>query len=281
MKFLNGLFNKKRDTVQNTSSKSNPQETAQNMQQSTEVLLAMAERFLNEGHEGRAFQMYKSIAAGSNPTAQYNLGSLYAQGKGTEQSFLEGAYWFRQAEKSGDEQAGKMVKKCELDYIRQYLTTDTPKALYERMKSFVAYVYPDELADLLIKRELTVLGMHHFNQKNYAGAAKLLRASAEFCNDGQAQNFLGVLYNAGAGVSQNDLVALYWLDRAVDNGYKDARKDREGILNAYRTSLSATEFQEYFERLSSWCETGTADIAALPQKAKYWKDISMPERRNL
>lgn len=282
MAFLDGLFNKKRNDAQQTPSRPNTQETAQNMQQPTEVLLAVAERLLNEGHEERAFQMYKSIAeSSSDPTAQYNLGSLYAQGKGTEQSFLEGAYWFRRVEKSGDEQAGKMVKKCELDYMRQNLTADTPKALYERMKDFVAYVYPDEAADILIRRELTVLGMHHFNQKSYATSAKLLRASAEFCDDGQAQNFLGVLYNAGAGVSKNDLAALYWLDRAVDNGYKDARKDREGILEAYRTSLTAEEFQEYFERLSNWCETGTADIAALPKKAKYWKGISVSERRKL
>ncbi|MCD8132099.1 MAG: sel1 repeat family protein [Lachnospiraceae bacterium] len=282
MAFLNGLFNKKRNDAQQTPSKPNPQETAQNMQQPTEVLLAVAEKFLNEGNEERAFQMYKSIAeSSSDATAQYNLGSLYAQGKGTEQNLLEGAYWFRQVEKSGDEQAGKLVKKCELDYMRQNLTADTPKDLYERMKGFVGYVYSDEPADALIKRELTVLGMYHFNQKNYAAAAKLLRASAEFCNDGQAQNFLGVLYNAGAGVSKNDLVALYWLDRAVNNGYKDARKDREGILESYRASLTATEFQEYFERLSNWCETGTADIVAMPKRAQYWKGVSMSERRKL
>ena len=271
MAFLNGLFNKGQNLQE-----------GQNLQQQTDVLLAVAEKLLNEGQEEKAFQMYKTIAtSGSNPTARYNLGSLYAQGKGTEQSFLEGAYWFRQVEKSGDEQAGKMVKKCELDYMRQNLVADTPKALYEKMKGFVAYVYPDESPNVMIKRELTALGMHHFNQENYAAAAKLLRASAEFCNDGQAQNFLGVLYNAGAGVTKNDLVALYWLDRAVENKYKDAMKDRNGILEAYRKSLTPEEFQEYFERLSHWCETGTEDVAVWTKKVQYWKGVSMSERRKL
>lgn len=42
-----------------------------------------------------------------------------------------------------------------------------------------------------------------------------------------------------AGPKQNDLASLYWFDKAVDNGAADlAQKDRDGILNAYRTNLS-------------------------------------------
>ncbi len=282
MAFLNGLFNKKQNGAQQTPSKPNPQETIQNMQQSTEEQLAVAEKLLNEGHGDEAFEMYQNIViTSSNMTAWYNLGSLYARGIGTKQDFLEGAYCFHQAEKSGDEQAGKLARKCELDYMQQHLTADSPKALYDRMEKFVLHLYPHEEPNILIKRELTVLGMHHFNQKNYVGAAKLFRASAEFCDDGQAQNFLGVLYNAGAGVSKNDLVALYWFDLALDNKYMDARKDRNGILEAYRKSLTAMEFQEYFELLSNWCETGTADVVASPQKAEYWKYVSMSKRKEL
>lgn len=49
MAFLDGLFNKKRNDAQQTPSKPNTQETAQNMQQPTEVLLAVAEKLLNPG----------------------------------------------------------------------------------------------------------------------------------------------------------------------------------------------------------------------------------------
>ncbi|MCD8346818.1 MAG: sel1 repeat family protein [Lachnospiraceae bacterium] len=251
-------------------------------EETTDVLLGKAEQLLNRGQFERAFQMYREIAMNaSDTTAQYNLGSLYAQGRGTPQDFLEGAYWFRQAEKQGDEQAGKLVKKCELDYMRQNLNAYMPKEIFERMQKFVVRVYPEESEETLVKRELTVLGMHHFNQKDYSSAAKLFRASAEFCDDGQAQNFLGVLYNAGAGVEKNDLVAIYWFDRADDNKYKEARKDLNGILEGYRSSLTPEEFQQYFELLANWCENGTTDVAAFPKKAAYWRRIAMSEREKL
>lgn len=50
-----------------------------------------------------------------------------------------------------------------------------------------------------------------------------------------------ILYNAGSGVPKNDLISLYWFDRASDNGITEAKADRNGILNAYRSSLSAEE----------------------------------------
>ena len=65
-------------------------------------------------------------------------------------------------------------------------------------------------------------------------AAKVFRAAAEFGNDGYAQYYLAVLYNAGSGVEQDDLAALYWLDRAADNGIEEAIADRDGMLDAWR-----------------------------------------------
>lgn len=43
---------------------------------------------------------------------------------------------------------------------------------------------------------------------------------------------------------KNDLVALYRIDRAVDNHVEIAKKDRNGIITGYRSGLSLKEFFE-------------------------------------
>lgn len=101
-------------------------------------------------------------------------------------------------------------------------------------------------------------------------AAKLFRVAAEFGNDGYSQNALAILYNTGSGVEKNDLAALYWFDRATDNGVEAAKKDRDEIFNAYRSSNSPEEFDSLMQTLSDWCKTGTADIPRDTKKAAYW-----------
>ena len=239
-----------------------------------EVMLLQAELFLEDGKDDWAVEQYKSILnLCSNATAQYNLGSLYAQGKGVAQDLCKGAYYFRQAEKNGDVTASKMVRKCELDYLNQALDGENAAGLYERMRRFAGTVYPEE-ASGRVGQELTALGSYYMDKKEYPKAVKLLRAAAEFCNNGQAQNVLGVLYNAGSGVPKNDLISLYWFDRAADHGIAAARTDRDGILNAYRSSLSAEEFSEYMEQLACWCRKGSANAPKMPERAEHWHRLA-------
>lgn len=240
-----------------------------------DVMLALAESMLNAGNAEKAVEQYKSILRlCPNSTAQYNLGSLYAQGKGVKQDFCEAAYYFRQAEMTGDETESKLVLKCELDYIFQNIGKERHVEIYERMKKFVNRVYPEDATEVHIGRELSTIGLHLLNKKEYFEAVKLLRASAEFCNNGQAQNYLGVLYNAGAGVEKNDLISLYWFDRAADNGFEAAKPDRDGLFNAYRNTLSEDELVEYMEQIARWCDVGSADVPKTPEKVDYWHRIA-------
>lgn len=247
-----------------------------------EALLATAEDFINAGFPEKAFKIYKNIViAEPNVTAQYKLGSLYAQGKGIEQSFLEGAYWFRKAEMGGDEWSGTLVSECELYYMNQYLKECSSKELYEMMSRFVMHVYPNEPSKALIKHKLTDLGMYYLNKRNYTNAAKLLRASAEFCNEKEAQYNLGMLYNTGTGEPQNDILAAYWFDRASRNGHKEALDERENIIDAYKAKLTLDEFEKFFGQLAQWCDKGTDDTPADFRAAVYWKMVSKEERRKL
>ncbi|MEE0762137.1 MAG: tetratricopeptide repeat protein [Acutalibacteraceae bacterium] len=240
------------------------------------MMLMFAENMLNNGDEQKAVEQYKSILELTpNAEAQYNLASLYAQGRGTYQDFCEAAYWFRQAEKNGIENAGKMALKCEMDYIQKYLGLSECEDLYKKLKMFVERVYSEETADSKLGHECSMFGVHYINNKHdYDSAAKLLRTGAVYCKDGWCQNYLGVLYNAGVGVEKNDLISLYWFDCAVENGIEEARVDRDGILDAYLKSLNTDEFKEYMCIIAGWCETGTKDVPKTSSKVYYWKNIA-------
>ena len=76
-------------------------------------------------------------------------------------------------------------------------------------------------------------------------------------------------------MAQNDLVSLYWLDCAVDNGASEvALDDRDGMLEAFRQSLTASEFHAAMEELATWCEMGTPDVPANADKAVRWHEVS-------
>lgn len=70
------------------------------------------------------------------------------------------------------------------------------------MESFIQKVYPDECNHDRIGHDLCMLGTNYINKGDYVSAVKLLKAGAILCNDGQCQNYLGVMYNAGAGVKK-------------------------------------------------------------------------------
>lgn len=161
-----------------------------------------------------------------NTTAQYNLGTLYATGRGTEQNFLHAAYWFYRAAIGGDTQAEKLTMKCLMDYVHKDFAKKTPQALYQEMLHFAEQLYPRENSRDIAVDRMNDLADFHMSRREYSADAKLFRAAAEYGDSGKAQNMLAVLYNTGNGVKQNDLVALYWFDRAVD---------RENRIGPYRS----------------------------------------------
>lgn len=241
-----------------------------------DTMLTVAEVAMNKEDYEMAIKTYKDILKlDPNATAQCILGSLYAQGKGVEQNFMEGAYFFHQAELNGDEQSENLCLKCSMDFVHSN-EEKSSKQIYSEMIKFIHYVYP-EMTDINIEvcRRLYAIAGHHFNKQEYAPAAKLFRAAGEFGNDGYSQNYLAVLYNLGLGIEQNDLAALYWFDKAIDNGAADvAQRDRDGILNAYKENFPPEEFSEIILRLAEWCETGSEDVPKDIDKSIYWRKIN-------
>ncbi len=272
-----GSVAKEKDAAQKTPEvQAAASQSGQGSRAAIDRLLLMAEVAVEDEDYETAARTYRDILElEPDKTAQYNLGSLYAQGKGVGQDFMEGAYWFHQAELAGDERAGKLCQRCMLDFTHQNFDTKTPEQLYIDMTRFVGHVYPDT-KDVRseVCRKLYAIAGNHFNSEEYAAAAKLFRAAAEFGNDGYSQNYLAVLYNAGAGLQKNDLASLYWFDKAVDNGAADvAQKDRDGMLNAYRTNFKPEEFYEEMLQLSGWCSVGSRDVPKDAAKSAYWREV--------
>ena len=144
------------------------------------------------------------------------------------------------------------------------------------MAVFVSRVYPeasDQKAE--VDRGLIALAGTLYNRGEYPAAAKAFRAAAEFGNDGYAQHYLAVLYSAGTGVTQSDLATLYWLDRAVESGAADvALEERDGMIDAYRQTLSPADFRATMGQLAGWCEDGTPDVPVSPACAARWRALA-------
>lgn len=237
-----------------------------------ERLLADAGRLLNAGQAEAAAQRYREAwERHGNGTAAYNLGTLYALGRGVPQDFIQAARCYADAREKGEPQADKLWKKCLLDFAHQNLDRKTPRQVYEDLAAFFRQTAPagwtkDRLCDTIYD-----LAAYDISKRDFGSAARLARAGAEFGGDGRCQNLLGVLYNRGAGVKRNDLVALYWFDLAADRGVEAAGIDRDGILNAYRRTLSREEFSAYMGYLADWCGSGTEDVAKNQEKQKHWR----------
>lgn len=261
MGLFDNLFQKKK-----SENKSLPSEKV------IQSMLANAEVCLESNMPERAFETYKQIVKmAPNTTAQYNLGSLYAQGRGTDKDFLQAAYWFRQAAANGESSAEKLLVKSTMDYFDQDLSEIIPYGIYQKTQQYILLLYPKEDGKSIAIGTLYSLAGHHFNKKEYEGAAKLFRTAAEYYNHGESQNYLAVLYNLGAGLEKDDIAAMYWFDRAADNGVEAAKKDRDGILNAYFENSSPEEFFDIMEILAKACSNGTIDIPQDYEKAKYWR----------
>lgn len=173
-------------------------------------ILIQADIAMHKRDYVRAAVLYRKILElEPDPAVQYNLAILYAQGKGVEQNFMEAAYWFRQCERGGNAQAGMVFLKCTWEYIHQNFDDKTPGQLYNDMIRFVQYVDADA-ADVNREacRKLNAAANNHFYKHEYAAAAKIYRAAAEFGHDEYSQYCLAELYNEGNGVEKDDAAAL-------------------------------------------------------------------------
>lgn len=238
----------------------------------------LAEMAIDAENYARAFTVYQTINdLADAPKAKYQLGMLSALGKGTKQNYLQAATYFMQAHNQlHDKDTHTMFLKSTLDYFKEDFATTDAKALWDKGLAFAQAVFPGKDQRAISCEYLTKLLDFYGDKNDFDACFKILKAMSMYGNDPRGQNLLAVFYNQGVSVERNDLLALYWFDKAGKQGHVESKKDAQGILYAYRDSLSRAEFSAHMGMIRTWCAQGTQDIPQDADGEAYWRSMKYP-----
>jgi localization factor PodJL len=162
----------------------------------------------------------RAAALKGDPTAAYEIGVRYAEGKGVTSNFDEAAKWYDRAAQAGVIPAvfrlgtlyekGLSVKK-DIDTARRY------------------YMQAAERGNAKAMHNLAVLDADGDGKgANYKNAAQWFRKAADR-GVADSQFNLGILYARGIGVEQNLAESFKWFSLAAAQGDADSGRKRDDI----------------------------------------------------
>lgn len=162
----------------------------------------------------------RAAALKGDPTAAYEIGVRFAEGKGVASNFDEAAKWYDRAAQAGVVPAifrlgtlyekGLSVKK-DVDIARRY------------------YIQAAERGNAKAMHNLAVLDADGGGKgANYKSAAQWFRKAADH-GVADSQFNLGILYARGIGVEQNLAESFKWFSLAAAQGDADAGHKRDDI----------------------------------------------------
>jgi localization factor PodJL len=162
----------------------------------------------------------RAAALRGDPTAAYEIGVRYAEGKGVASNFDEAAKWYDRAAQAGVVPAifrlgtlyekGLSVKK-DVDQARRY------------------YMQAAERGNAKAMHNLAVLDADGGGKgANYKDAAQWFRKAADR-GVADSQFNLGILYARGIGVEQNLAESFKWFSLAAAQGDADSGRKRDDI----------------------------------------------------
>ena len=164
--------------------------------------------------------MLRAAALRGDPTAAYEVGVRFAEGKGVPQNFDEAAKWYDRAAQAGVVPAvfrlgtfyekGLSVKK-DTDIARRY------------------YLQAAERGSAKAMHNLAVLDADGGGKgADYKSASQWFRKAADR-GVADSQFNLGILYARGIGVEQNLAESFKWFSLAAAQGDADAARKRDDI----------------------------------------------------
>jgi localization factor PodJL len=162
----------------------------------------------------------RAAALRGDPTAAYEIGLRFAEGKGVAANFDEAAKWYDRAARAGVVPAifrlgtfyekGLSVQK-DVDIARRY------------------YLQAAERGNAKAMHNMAVLDADGSGKgANYASAAQWFRKAADR-GVADSQFNLGILYARGIGVDQNLAESFKWFSLAAAQGDADAARKRDDI----------------------------------------------------
>jgi TPR repeat protein len=180
-----------------------------------------------------ALEWYRRAAEQGHERAQYRLGLLLADGKGSAPNPTEAARWFREAANQGHSDA----------QLQLGILYDTGEGVAQDQAE-AARLYRLAAEDGLTDAMYNLGLMYAAGQgvpRDEAEASRWFRLAAED-DDADAMFQLGVSYADGLGLEQNMVQAYLWLNRAAIRGSERAVSERD-LLEARMTEEEIAEAQ--------------------------------------
>jgi uncharacterized protein len=176
-------------------------------------------------------------------SAQYILGSMYAQGRGVPQNYAEAARWYRQA--AEQELAGAQSSLGALYAAGKGVPQDYSEALGWYRKA----------ADKGDPVGQTLLGsMYDQGQgvpQDYAEAVRWYRKAADQ-GLAQAQRMLGLMYGQGQGIPQDYVQAHLWLNLAASRENGDAHSKDAALRDEIAAQMTSQQLAEAQRLAGEW-----------------------------
>jgi len=211
-----------------------------------------------------AHEAWVPLAEAGHARAQYNLGVLYADGRGVERDMTRALAWWTQA---ADNNHLRAMHNIALARISGF---DGPSGSQIGPDYQAALVWLEKAAAAGLANSQYTLGkMYQYGlgvEQDDERAAQLFLAAAEQ-DFAKAQYNLGKAYRDGTGVEESDAQSIDWFARAARNGHPRAQ-------NRYGTRLAKGDgvTQDEIEALKWFL---LASEAGEP-RAKRNRDMLMP-----
>lgn len=186
-------------------------------------------------------------AAKGDPSAEFQVASRLAEGKGTDQNFKEAVRWYKRSASRGFAQSQYRLGTLYERGLGVDKDTGTASTWYQRAA---------EQGNVKAMHNLAVLSAGRAQgSPDYLTAAHWFGQAAER-GLGDSQYNLAVLYENGLGVSKDLVQAHKLYALAARNGDKEAVKRRDAI----KKELSSAEFLEASRLYAAWRVKPTEDI---------------------
>lgn len=158
------------------------------------------------------------------------------------------------------------------------------QALWEHAAALSNHFFSEKNKKDAAVSYLSQLKSFYFNNNDYENGVMCLRALAEHGEDSDSQRQLGTLYREGCGVKKNELAALYWFNKAEEQGDTKAGADCEAVFQTFYNHCSREDFAGKIGILAHWCRTGMGPVPLDRERGAYWtgrmeKALTVSEKR--
>jgi localization factor PodJL len=200
-------------------------------------------------------------AANGDASAQFEVASRLAEGKGLDQDLKDAAIWYQRAAANGFAMAQFRLGTLYERGMGVKVDAQRAKVWYERAAA---------QGNVKAMHNLAVLAASANPKGDYDAAARWFNAAAEF-GLADSQFNLAVLHENGMGVSKDLQQAYKWLLLAAKSGDKDAT----ARLKAMKPKLSADDVAAAEAQAQEWHPKRMIGVANDARVAgQVWKDTS-------